>query len=215
MPSSAGEIKEVGGYVARYAAVIVKNVIGWALMLSAMVLGGFFPIPIGTPLFLVGFALITLPGKRRLTERGAAGASDQPSRAADILVAGGDCAAVAAGGAMVSGVEEAPADLFVADEHVAADRGLLFADCRDVAADVGVFAGDQHGRAIFAAPAASGAAMAAAARGESASAAAEAAAIGDIDAGSAGRRSDFVDRYAPPLSVGSAETLKDRGRFDF
>jgi hypothetical protein len=56
-----------GVWVVRYAAVIVKNVLGYALMLSAVVLGGFFPIPIGTPLFLIGFALITLPGKRRLT----------------------------------------------------------------------------------------------------------------------------------------------------
>jgi hypothetical protein len=36
-------------------------------MLSALVLGSFFPIPIGTPLFLIGFAMISLPGKRRLT----------------------------------------------------------------------------------------------------------------------------------------------------
>jgi hypothetical protein len=42
-------------------------VLGWALMLSALVLGSFFPVPIGTPLFLIGFAMITLPGKRRLT----------------------------------------------------------------------------------------------------------------------------------------------------
>ena len=36
-------------------------------MLSALVLGSFFPVPIGTPLFLIGFAMISLPGKRRLT----------------------------------------------------------------------------------------------------------------------------------------------------
>ena len=51
----------------RYAAVIIKNILGYALMLSALVLGSFFPIPIGTPIFFIGFALITLPGKRRLT----------------------------------------------------------------------------------------------------------------------------------------------------
>ena len=36
-------------------------------MLSALALGSVFPLPIGTPLFLIGVALITLPGKRRLT----------------------------------------------------------------------------------------------------------------------------------------------------
>lgn len=51
----------------RYAAVVVKNVVGYVLMLAALVLGGFFPIPIGTPMFIIGFAMITLPGKRRLT----------------------------------------------------------------------------------------------------------------------------------------------------
>ena len=58
---------EARPYLVRYAAVIIKNILGWALMLSAIVLGGVFPIPIGTPMFLIGFALITLPGKRRLT----------------------------------------------------------------------------------------------------------------------------------------------------
>ena len=66
-PQPAEPAREAGAYVARYAAVIVKNVLGWALMLSALVLGGFFPVPIGTPLFLIGFAMISLPGKRKLT----------------------------------------------------------------------------------------------------------------------------------------------------
>jgi hypothetical protein len=50
-----------------YPWIIVKNVVGWALMLSAIVVGGVFPIPLGTPMFLIGFALITFPGKRRIT----------------------------------------------------------------------------------------------------------------------------------------------------
>jgi hypothetical protein len=66
-PKPAEPAREAGAFVAKYAAVIVKNVLGWALMLSALVLGSFFPVPIGTPLFLIGFAMITLPGKRRLT----------------------------------------------------------------------------------------------------------------------------------------------------
>lgn len=66
-PQPAQPAREAGAFVVKYAAVIVKNVLGWALMLSALVLGSFFPVPIGTPLFLIGFAMITLPGKRRLT----------------------------------------------------------------------------------------------------------------------------------------------------
>src|ERR1700689_2808098 len=54
-------------YIEQYAWIIIKNVIGWLLMLSAIVVGGVFPIPLGTPLFLIGLALITLPGKRRMT----------------------------------------------------------------------------------------------------------------------------------------------------
>ena len=66
-PLPAKPAREARAFVARYIAVIIKNVVGWALMLSALVLGSFFPIPIGTPLFLIGFAMISLPGKRRLT----------------------------------------------------------------------------------------------------------------------------------------------------
>jgi hypothetical protein len=58
---------DLGTWLSRYVAVIVKNVVGYLLMLGALVLGGLFPIPIGTPMFLIGFAMITLPGKRRLT----------------------------------------------------------------------------------------------------------------------------------------------------
>src|SRR4051794_39837583 len=46
-----------------------KNVIGWGLILAAFVLGPLVPGPGGIPLFLVGFAMITFPGKRRLTAR--------------------------------------------------------------------------------------------------------------------------------------------------
>jgi len=58
---------EARTFFARYPGVIIKNVIGWLLMLSALVLGSFFPIPVGTPMFVIGFAMISLPGKRRLT----------------------------------------------------------------------------------------------------------------------------------------------------
>lgn len=46
---------------------IAKNVIGWLLMLSAMPIGVALPGPGGIPIFLVGFALATIPGKRRMT----------------------------------------------------------------------------------------------------------------------------------------------------
>ncbi len=46
---------------------IAKNIIGWLLMLSALPIGVALPGPGGIPLFLVGFALATIPGKRKIT----------------------------------------------------------------------------------------------------------------------------------------------------
>jgi hypothetical protein len=48
---------------------ILKNVLGWLLIVAAFVAGPLVPGPGGIPLFLIGFALITFPGKRRLTAR--------------------------------------------------------------------------------------------------------------------------------------------------
>lgn len=48
---------------------ILKNVVGWMLIIASPVLGITVPGPGGIPVFLVGFALVTLPGKRRLTSR--------------------------------------------------------------------------------------------------------------------------------------------------
>jgi len=48
---------------------IFKNVIGWLLILASPVLGITVPGPGGIPVFLIGFALVTFPGKRRLTSR--------------------------------------------------------------------------------------------------------------------------------------------------
>jgi hypothetical protein len=47
----------------------LKNLIGWVLILAAFVAGPLVPGPGGLPLFLIGFALISFPGKRRLTAR--------------------------------------------------------------------------------------------------------------------------------------------------
>jgi hypothetical protein len=49
--------------------LILKNVIGWALIVAAFVAGPLVPGPAGLPLFLIGFALVSFPGKRRLTAR--------------------------------------------------------------------------------------------------------------------------------------------------
>ncbi len=54
-------------FLRRYTWIIIKNVVGWVLMLSAIAVGSVFPVPLGTPMFIIGFAMITLPGKRRLT----------------------------------------------------------------------------------------------------------------------------------------------------
>ncbi len=56
-------------YFGGYFWFIFKNVIGWILILGALPLGIFVPGPGGIPVFLLGFALVTFPGKRRLTSR--------------------------------------------------------------------------------------------------------------------------------------------------
>ena len=57
---------------------IFKNVVGWLLILTAMALGPLVPGPGGLPLFLIGFGLITFPGKRRITARVLSGAPVDP-----------------------------------------------------------------------------------------------------------------------------------------
>jgi hypothetical protein len=53
---------------ASYAAFVLKNVLGWFLILLSFVLGP-VPGPGGIVVFLIGFALVWFPGKRRLTAR--------------------------------------------------------------------------------------------------------------------------------------------------
>src|SRR5687767_9383678 len=60
--------------VANWFWFILKNVVGWILILGAMALGPLVPGPGGLPLFLIGFGLITFPGKRRITARVLSGA---------------------------------------------------------------------------------------------------------------------------------------------
>lgn len=46
---------------------IAKNILGWLLMLLAPVIGIAIPGPGGIPIFLLGFALASIPGKRKMT----------------------------------------------------------------------------------------------------------------------------------------------------
>src|SRR3954449_3039615 len=83
-----------GGYrrpslFANWFWFILKNVLGWILILTAMLMGPLVPGPGGLPLFLIGFGLITFPGKRRITARVLSGAPVSPqSRAYRRGVAG-------------------------------------------------------------------------------------------------------------------------------
>ncbi|HSV15396.1 MAG TPA: hypothetical protein VLI90_14145 [Tepidisphaeraceae bacterium] len=52
-----------------YLWLVLKNVIGWALILASGPVGLTVPGPGGLPLFIIGFAMITFPGKRALTSR--------------------------------------------------------------------------------------------------------------------------------------------------
>jgi hypothetical protein len=56
-------------FLVGYTWLILKNVIGWVLILASFVAGPLVPGPGGIPLFLFGFALVSFPGKRRLTAR--------------------------------------------------------------------------------------------------------------------------------------------------
>ncbi|HEY7089434.1 MAG TPA: lysylphosphatidylglycerol synthase domain-containing protein [Tepidisphaeraceae bacterium] len=52
-----------------YFWFIFKNVIGWLFIMLSVPVGFTVPGPGGIPLFLIGFALVTFPGKRKLTSR--------------------------------------------------------------------------------------------------------------------------------------------------
>lgn len=53
----------------RWGWLILKNLIGWPLIVLSVTAGPLVPGPGGIPMFLIGFALISFPGKRRLTAR--------------------------------------------------------------------------------------------------------------------------------------------------
>src|SRR6266496_490602 len=68
-PPRENRAEHVRRFLSEYAWFIVRNLVGWILVLSALPVGFLFPGPLGFPIFLIGFALITFPGKRRLTAR--------------------------------------------------------------------------------------------------------------------------------------------------
>jgi len=53
----------------QYLWLVLKNIIGYVLILGSGAVGISTPGPFGIPLFFIGFALITFPGKRALTAR--------------------------------------------------------------------------------------------------------------------------------------------------
>lgn len=54
-------------FFASYFWLILKNVVGWVLILLSFPVGIALPGPGGLPMFLIGFALVAFPGKRKLT----------------------------------------------------------------------------------------------------------------------------------------------------
>ena len=56
-------------FIHTYAWFLAKNLLGWLLILASFLIGPAVPGPGGIPLFLIGFALVTFPGKRRFTAR--------------------------------------------------------------------------------------------------------------------------------------------------
>jgi hypothetical protein len=68
-PHQKQRAADLRSYLTGYFWFILKNVIGWILIILAWPVGVIVPGPGGIPLFLIGFALVAFPGKRRLTSR--------------------------------------------------------------------------------------------------------------------------------------------------
>lgn len=66
---SAPPLTRRARFTGTWTWLILKNLIGWGLILAAFVAVPLVPGPAGLPLFLIGFALVSFPGKRRLTAR--------------------------------------------------------------------------------------------------------------------------------------------------
>src|SRR5256714_213473 len=68
-PMPQFSIARIRQFFRDYAWFIVRNVIGWVLIVASLPVGLVLPGPAGFPIFLIGFALVTFPGKRKLTAR--------------------------------------------------------------------------------------------------------------------------------------------------
>lgn len=90
-------------FLAGYLWLILKNLLGWTLILLSLVAGPLVPGPGGIPLFLIGFALITFPGKRRLTARVLRGRPIRPQARILILSIAGVALVVPALGLGIAG----------------------------------------------------------------------------------------------------------------
>ena len=83
-----GSISGVSRVIADYFGFVLKNVIGWVLMIGSLPIGLTIPIPGPAPvLFLIGFTLVTFPGKRRLVSRVMRGKEMQVGPGPFILIA--------------------------------------------------------------------------------------------------------------------------------
>src|SRR3954466_7473252 len=68
-PRTVRALSGVREFIADYFWFVLKNVVGWVFILGSPGVGVILPGPGGLPLFLIGFALVTFPGKRKLTSR--------------------------------------------------------------------------------------------------------------------------------------------------
>lgn len=81
-----------------WAWFIGKNILGWILILSSGPVGMAVPGPGGIPMFLIGFALITFPGKRNVTARVLRGSPVSPRSTGYQIFVGAFALLVPAGG---------------------------------------------------------------------------------------------------------------------
>lgn len=68
-PTAQDNRSTTAAWVLQWVWFLLKNLIGWALIAASFLIGPAIPGPGGIPVFLLGFALITFPGKRRATAR--------------------------------------------------------------------------------------------------------------------------------------------------
>jgi hypothetical protein len=72
-PRHVPPVSRPGGFSRGYAWLILRNVLGWVLIVD----GALIPGPVGLPVFMIAFALISFPGKRRPTARALRGKAVQ------------------------------------------------------------------------------------------------------------------------------------------